>query len=201
MLFEQEKLTPGKRARALNRLFLSYAQREQSPCASGDHVPVDVLTTHGELERHLRYMLDAAFLTRPAAVRPRLRRIEKLLDTLPASIMKTLPATPEQDWMCCYRELVKLHDLLDEAGLCESGEEYATITGKMVQLAEAVSAGAAVSVNAGSMFILWLMQTHLQRYSPRKRRAIRRKKRASKRKRNHASPPHNGKNTESTANL
>lgn len=183
MLFEEEKLTPGKRASALNSLFLSYAQREQSPCAGSEHVPVEVLTAHGELERHLRYMLDAAFNTRPAAVRPRLRRIEKLLDTLPESIMKTLPATPEQDWMCCYRTLVRLHGMLDEAGLYESREEYATITGKMVQLAEAVAAGAVVSVNAGSMFILWLMQTHLQRYSPRKRRAIRRKKHTTKRKR------------------
>lgn len=187
MLFEQEKITPGLRARALSRLFHSYAQRKppHEAEANSEHVPVEVLTAHGELERHLRYMLEAAFNTRPAAIKPRLRKIERLLDTLPESIMSTLPATPEEDWMRCYRDLVKLHDLLDEAGLCETAEEYATITSKMSQLAAAVSEGAAVSVNAGSMFALWLMQAHLHRYAPRKRRANRSKKRSAKRKRSH----------------
>ena len=183
MLFEQEKLTPGMRARALSHLFHGYAHRETPAEQSKEHVPVEVLTAHGELERHLRYMLEAAFNTRPAALRPRLRRIEKQLDTLPESIMRTLPASPEQDWMRCYRDLVKLHDMLEDAGFYESEEEYATIATKLTQLAEAVSAGSAVSVNAGSMFALWLMQSHLHRYAPRKRRVIRKKKRATKRKR------------------
>ena len=185
MLFEQEKLTPSKRAIALSKQFHSYAHRDQAPQAanSDGHVPVEVLTSHGELERHLRYMLDAAFNTRPAAVRPKLRRIEHLLNTLPESIMLTLPATPDQDWMRCYRDLVRLHDMLDEAGLCDSEEEYATITSKMAQLAEAVSIGSAVSVNAGGMFTLWLMQAHLRRYAPRKRRPIRKKKHSHKHKR------------------
>lgn len=185
MLFEQEKLTPGTRAQALSRLFHSSALRThgETPPTGGEHVPIAVLTAHGELERRLRYMLEAALATRPAAAKPRLRRIERLLDTLPESIMRTLPATPDQDWMLCYRELVRLHDLLDEAGLCESAEEYAGLITKMSRLAEAVSAGSAVSVNAGSMFTLWLMQSHLRRYSPRKRRAPRRKKRRTPRKR------------------
>ena len=178
MLFEQEKLTPGKRAGALSRLFSGYAlRRETSGEPGGDHIPVEVLTAHGELERHLRYILDAAFATRPAEARPRLKRVERLLDTLPESIMKTLPATPEQDWMRCYRDLVKLHDMLDDAGLCDSEEEYATISAKIAQLAEAVSAGSAVSVNAGSMFTLWLMQAYLQRYSPRRKRTKKKHKR------------------------
>ena len=183
MLFEQEKITPGMRARALSRLFHRYALRETPESPGREHVPVEVLTAHGELERHLRYMLDAAFNTRPAAARPPLRRIERLLDALPESIMQTLPATPEQDWMRCYRDLVRLHDLLDDAELCTGAEEYATIISKMVQLAEAVSRGSAVTVNAGGMFTLWLMQAHLRRYAPRKRRPSRRKKRSAKRKR------------------
>lgn len=188
MLFEQEKLTPGMRARALSRLFHRYALRETPEPPSREHVPVEVLTAHGELERYLRYMLEAAFNTRPAAARPALRRIERLLDALPESIMQTLPATPEQDWMRCYRDLVRLHDLLDEADLCEGAEEYSTIVTKMVQLAEAVSTASAVSVNAGGMFTLWLMQAHLRRYSPRKRRTPRKKKRPTKRKRSKLPP-------------
>lgn len=184
MLFEQEKLTPGMRAQALSRMFHDYAMRDPAtPQPLGEHVPIEVLTAHGELERHLRYMLEAALNTRPSTAKPQLRRIEHLLDTLPQSIMQTLPATSEQDWMRCYRELVRLHDLLDDAELCESAEEYATIITKMAQLAEAVSGASAVSVNAGGMFTLWLMQSHLRRYSPRKRRTTRKKKRATKRKR------------------
>lgn len=177
MLFEEEKLTPGIRARALSRQFQNYAQRAAGGLGGSEHVPVEVLTAHGELERRLRYMLEAAFTTRPSSARARLRRIERLLDSLPEGIMQTLPATTEQDWMRCYRELVRLHDLLDEAELYESAEEYATIISKMAQLAEAVSQASAVSVNAGSMFTLWLMQSHLRRYSPRKRRPARKKKR------------------------
>lgn len=183
MLFEQEKLTPDKRASVLSRQFCTYAQREAAGRGRAEHVPVEVLTAHGELERHLRYMLEAAANTRPATARPHLRRIEKLLDALPESIMQTLPATPNENWMRCYRDLVKLHDMLDEAGLCESEEEYATITAKMAQLAQAVSTGSAVSVNAGGMFTLWLMQAHLRKYSPRRRKPNRNKKRNSKRTR------------------
>lgn len=186
MFFEQEKLTPEKRASALSKLFHRYARREGEEIGR-EHVPVSVLTAHGELERHLRYMIDAALSTRPAASRPKLRRIEKLLDALPESIMQTLPATPEQDWMRCYRDLVRLHDQLDEAGLCESAEEYATLTAKIVQLAEAVSDASGVSVNSGSMFTLWLMQAHLHRYAPRRRRT-RKNKRPTKRKRSAHTP-------------
>lgn len=182
MLFEQEQLTPGMRARALSSLFHSYVQRAPGSAATELHVPVEVLTAHGELERHLRYMIDAAVNSRPAAAKPRLRRIERLLDTLPTSIMQTLPATPAQDWMRCYRDLVRLHDLLDEADLCQSAEEYATIISKMTQLADAVSRSSGVDVNAGGMFALWLMQAHLRRYAPRKRRTPRKKKRTTKRK-------------------
>lgn len=182
MLFEEDKLTPGKRAAALSRLFHSYAHKarewEEEP-----HVPVEVVTTHGELETRVRYMLEAAFNTRPAAQRTTLKRIGRLLDALPESIMTTLPASPEQDWMRFYRDLVKLHDMLDEAGLYTEEEEYSSIVTKMAQLAAAVSAGSAVSVNAGGMFSLWLMQAHLRKFAPRRRRATRRKKKSAKSRR------------------
>ena len=180
MLFEEDEITPGKRARALSKLFHEQTARERAPQAA-DHVPMEVLAAHGELESHLRYMLNAALDKRPPhAVKLNLRRIERLLDTLPESILCTLPAAPTQDWMRCYRDLVKLHELLDDAGLCVSMEEYATVIAKMMRLAAAVSEASAVQVNAASMFTLWLMQAHLRRYAPRRRR--RSKPRTDKRK-------------------
>lgn len=195
MLFEQEGITPGKRAGALNRLFNRQARREgESPAP--EHVPVEVLAAHGELERHLRYMLESATHAHPSAeARRHLRRIEKLLDSLPESIMQTLPASPSQDWMRCYRDLVRLHELLDDAGLCVGVEEYATIIEKMTRLADAVSSASSVQVTAASMFTLWLMQAHLRRYQPRRRRHAR-KTRPDKRKRRHA---HHPRKTEESA--
>ena len=184
MLFEEDQITPAKKARALSKLFHSRASRAQEP-SPADHVPVEVLAAHGELESHLRYMLDATLDKRPPhAVKLNLRRIEKLLDSLPESILQTLPASPAQDWMRCYRDLAKLHDLLDDAGLCVSVDDYATVIAKMTRLAEAVSEASAVRVTAASMFALWLMQAHLRRYAPRRRR----KSRTTKRKRRQTRP-------------
>ena len=177
MLFEQESLTPGKRADALSRLFCTLAARTREG-VSAEHIPLSVLEAHGDLENHLRYMIEAAYASCKDKKRlSQLRRIEKLLDSLPTGIMQTLPASPEQDWMRCYRDLVKLHDMLDEAGLCVDAQEYAAIIEKTARLAQAVSEGSAVQVNAASMFALWLMQAHLRRYQPRRRRPARRKKR------------------------
>lgn len=187
MLFEQESITPGKRAAALNSLFCAKAARPRlTSCA--EHVPVEVLEAHGELESHLRYMLEAACKSRPdKASQRQLRLVEKLLYSLPESIMQTLPATPETDWMRCYRDLIKLHELIDDAGLCIEAAEYATIIEKMVRLAEAVSENSAVQVSSASIFTLCLMQAHLRRYRPGKRRPSRKKKRTHKRHHAHHS--------------
>ncbi len=193
LLFEQESLTPGKRAEALRALFHAAAHRERSEPHTG-YVPVEVLAAHGDLDSHLRHLVTVAFATtRKDPVRQRLlRRIEKRLNTLPESIMQTLPANTEQDWMRCYRDLVELHEWLDDAQLVEDAQEYSTIIAKMLRVAETVSEASAVRIGAGSVFALWLQRVYLDRYSPRKRRAPRAKKKkatAARRKtstRNHA---------------
>lgn len=205
LLFEQESLTPAKRAAALQNLFLSVACRHREDSHSG-YVPVEVLAAHGELDSHLRHLVAAATLSKKDSPAQRLlRRIERRLDSLPESIMKTLPATAEQDWMRCYRDLIELHELLDEAQLIEDAQEYATILTKMTRVAETVSEASAVQICASSVFALWLRKSHMERYSSCRRRSSRtkQKKRSSSRRQTsplfHAKPT--GKTAKSTAQL
>ena len=182
LLFETQCLTPGGRAHALQRLFSRVASQPQSQ-HSPQYVPQDVLAAHGELESRLRHLLNAATLARPDRARlALLRKIDKRLTALPTRILSALSASTEQDWMVCYRSMIELHELLEDAHLVDDAQEYATLVEIMTRLAHALSQSAAVRVDAASMFVLWIMQVHLQRYSPRrKRRSSRRKTRPSAR--------------------
>lgn len=181
MLFEREPLTPQGRKEVLMRLFGAAASR------GGDwsvvsHVPVAVLEAHGELATHVRFILDAARYNHTLSREQQrmLHKAERLLDALPNTIMQTLPAGPEDNWPLLYRMLVDMHDLLEDALPDLDAEEYSSIVQKMVQLAEAVAASAAVEVSAASMFALLLVQMHLNKYeSPRRRRTPARRKRKS----------------------
>lgn len=175
MLFEREALTPRKKLDTLTRLFHRFSGRKRED-SSGGHVPMAVMDAHGELDARLRYMLEAASRRSPSKEQhARLRKIEKLLDSLPEAIMTSLPAAPNENWMCLYRRLVELHGLLKEDLL--DAEEYATIAQKMATLAAEVSAGAAVSINGASMFTLLLLQLQLEECSPRRKRWPKKKKR------------------------
>ena len=179
LLFETQGLTPGERADTLHRLFCNYAAQEQET-HSAQYVPQDVLDAYGELESRLHHLLNAADLAHPdRATASLLRKIEKRLAALPASIMRSLYATPEQDWILCYRNLIELHELLEDAHLLNDAQEYATLVEIMTRLALALSRSAAVKVDAASMFALWLMQAHLRRYSPQRRRTTRKSRRSS----------------------
>lgn len=173
MLFEREPLTPKGRYTALNRLFADFARRGGAKPEPG-HVPVEVLSAHGDLDSHVRFMLEAAH-NRPQnrEQRRRLHQIEKVMDALPTCIMETLPAGPDENWLCLYRKLVQLHGLLEDLEPGLDAEEYAAIVQKMVQLAGAVARFASVEVNAASMFALLLIQVHLHKHSPARRRSHR----------------------------
>ncbi len=170
LLFEQQNLTPGERADTLRRLLSNVAFQPQ-PQHSPQYVPQDVLDAYGELESRLKHLLNAATLARPdhsqAAL---LRKVDKKLAALPEHIMQALSASTDQDWMIGYRSMIELHELLEDAHMVNDAQEYATLIQIMSRLALALSQSAAVRVNAASMFVLWLMQMHLQRYSPRRKR-------------------------------
>ncbi len=175
MLFEREALTPEGRMRVLSSLFNRVARASVSPPERG-HVPQVVLETYGELNSHVRYILEAAGKRSvERATHARLRKVEKLLDELPEAIVQTLPAAPEENWLLLYRRLVALYEMLDDPDVGMDAEEFAAIVQKMVQLADAVAGESAVEVSAASMFTLLLMQIHLHRYAPRKKKKQRRR--------------------------
>ncbi len=192
LLFEAPSLTPGERASTLQRLFCRCAAQEQKT-HSAQYVPQDVLAAYGELESRLLHLLSAASLNRTDRCSSALlRKIEKKLSALPECLMHSLNATPEDDWMLCYRSLVELHNLLEDAHLVDDAQEYATLVDIMSRLALALSKSANVRIDAASMFALWLMQNHLQRYTPRRRRTSNKPRRTSSPSRtvkHHASHP------------
>lgn len=168
----------------LNRQFAKYARRPgQTP--SYGHVPVKVLEAHGELDSHLRYILESAGNRGLSKEQQKsLHRIERLLDSLPESILATIPAPPTENWLDLYRTLIKLHEYLEDAQLELDEDEYCTIVQKTVQLAGAVSESSGTEVNAQSMFTLLLLQVHLHRHSCKKRtrKTTRKTTRTAKRK-------------------
>ncbi len=180
MLFEREQLTPQGRLQVLEGIFAQLAQRPGEPPRHG-HVPVDILEAYGDFNAHIRFLLEAAASRGgdPAHVR-RLRRIERELDELPASIMDTLPAGSSENWLLFYRRLIQLHNMLDDAEPDLDAEEYRSLILKMVQMAECVSNASAVKVNAASMFALLLIQVHLHHEDAARQRKPRKKKRKRK---------------------
>ncbi len=177
MLFEREQLTPTGRLRALESLFGQLAQRPGAAPRHGS-VPVDILEAYGDFNAHIRFLLEAAASHRGDTTRVRqLRRIERELDALPASIMDTLPAGPHENWLNFYRRLVHLHSMLEDAALGWDEEEYHSLIHKMVLLADCVSRASAVELNAASMFTLLLIQVHLHHQDATKKRKPRKKKR------------------------
>lgn len=182
MLFEREPLTPEGRFRVLSSLFHQVAKKPVPPPEKG-HVPQTVLEAYGDLNSHIRYILESSGRhVADRAVHARLRKIDKLLDELPDSIIQTLPAGPQDNWLLLYRRLVALYELLDEPNVGMDAEEFGSVVQKMVQLADAVARESAVDVGAASMFTLLLMQIHLHRYAPRKRRTYRRRKSLKKKR-------------------
>lgn len=166
------------------RLFGAAARRGDE-WSVANHVPVAVLEAHGDLAVHVRFILDAARNNRSLSREQQrmLHKTERLLDSLPESIIETLPAGPEDNWLQLYRKLVDMHGLLEEALPDLDEEEYTSIVQKMVQLAEAVADCAAVEVSAASMFALMLVQVHLNKYeSPKPRLARRAKRKTTTRK-------------------
>ncbi len=190
MLFEREQLTPQGRLHTLESLFGQLARRPGEASKHG-YVPVDILEAYGEFNAHIRFLLEAAAAQRGDAARTRqLRRIERELDALPASIMDTLPAGPGENWLAFYRRLFQLHRMLEDAQLDLDAEEYRSLILKMVQMAECVSRASAVQVNAASMFALLLIQVHLHHQDELRQRKPRAKKRKRKvTKKTPAAPP------------
>ena len=178
MLFEREPLTPTGRKEVLMRLFGAAARRGEE-WSVANHVPVAVLEAHGDLAVHVRFILDAARNNRSLSKEQQrmLHKTERLLDSLPESILETLPAGPEDNWLQLYRKLVDMHGLLEDALPDLDEEEYTSIVQKMVQLAESVADCAAVEVSAASMFALMLVQVHHNKYEAPKPRPVRRSKR------------------------
>ena len=182
LLFEPEDIPQIKRADVLRSLFCEHAASEHDSSPSPPYVPVQVLAAHGELDSCLRHLIKAAEHTHRAS-RPALRalrNIEKLLDNLPESIMRSLYAAPQEDWNCCYRDMARIHELLDSANLVVDAQEYVNIVGQMMKLVQAISAVSRVQINAASAFALWLL--HSQSQPEQKRRRTRKKKIAAARK-------------------
>lgn len=179
MLFEREPSTPKGRLAALNRLFADAAHCEGDAPAQG-HVPLEVLAAYGDLASHVRFMLDSAD-KRPHSKeqRGRMLKIERLMDSLPEYIMATLPAGPEDNWLAVYRKLALLHGLLEETEPPLDTDEYAALVQKIIHLAGSVAKASAVKVDASSMFTLLLIQVHLHKYAPIRRRCGRRKAKVS----------------------
>ncbi len=176
LLFEPEEIPQAKRAEFLRSLFYSHSEQKQFNPPSAQYAPVDVLETHGELDSCLRHLIKAAehtHRTSPPAIRA-LRSIEKLLDALPESIMSSLYAEPRENWIACYKNMARIHELMDEANLVEDAQEYANIVEQMARLAQAVNSASRVQINAASAFALMLLHART--------RPVRKTKRARRRK-------------------
>ncbi len=177
MLFEREQLSPQGRLQVLEDLFRKSASRPGAVCEKG-HVPLDILDAYGDFNVHTRFILEAAASRRGDLSRQRqLRKVERELDALPASILETLPAGPGDNWLGFYRRLIHLHGMLEDLQLELDAEEYRSLIQKMVLLAQSVSRASAVKVDAASMFTLLLIQVQLHRRDEVRRRKPRRKKR------------------------
>lgn len=183
MLFEREPLTPQGKADVLARLFAEAAEKCEGKVPQLGVVPREVLEAYGDLSTHVRFMIEAAAHT-PAGkeVHRQLKKIEKLLDALPESILMTLPATSDSNWMLLYRALVQLHGLLEDTLPEMDADEYTSIVQKLVRMAEAVADHAAVRINSASMFTLLLMQVHLHKYSPTRKKTPRKLKKAPRKR-------------------
>lgn len=180
MLFDKEPVTPKGRLNALNRLFVEVARREERNTEPG-HVPQEVLEAHGKLDCHVRFMLEAASQHPQNKGKNRLiSKIMRLVDSLPSSIIATLPTQPEENWLSFYRKLVALHDLLEELAPDQDAEEYSALVQKMIQLAGSVADAAEVKIDGASMFSLLLIQVYLHKHTPARRRRTRRKTRSTK---------------------
>ena len=182
MLFERELLTAQGKAEVLTRLFAEAATCKGTAINNNGTVPRAVLDAYGELSAHVRFIMEAATHVAPTReFQKQIRKIEKLLDSLPESILQSLSAGPCDNWMQLYRKLVQLHVQLEESFPTPDADEYTAIIQKISNLAKAVAEHAVVQINAGSMFCLLMMQVHLHKYSKpaRKRRA---KKPAKKKK-------------------
>lgn len=174
MLFERELLTPLGKADVLTSMFAEAANRETDEIPAPGVVPREVLEAYGDLSTHVRFMIEAAaHVQRSKEEHKSLRKIEKLLDTLPESILLSLQASASSNWMLLYRKLVQLHGLIEDNLPAPDADEYCAIVRKLVRMAETVAEHAAVEINAGSMFTLLLMQVHLHKYSPTRRKSIR----------------------------
>ena len=165
------------------RLFAEAAEKSDSKVSAAGMVPREVLEAYGDLSTHVRFMVEAAAHT-PAGkeIHKHLRKIEKLLDSLPESILLTLPARSDSNWMQLYRALVQLHGLLEDCLPEMDADEYTAIVQKLVRMAEAVAEHAAVNINSASMFTLLLMQVHLHKYSPVRKKTASKAKKTAKRK-------------------
>ncbi|MBQ3240367.1 MAG: hypothetical protein IJB00_04190 [Akkermansia sp.] len=181
MLFERKPLTPQGRMQTLESIFEQVARRPGETPAVG-RVPLRALEAYGDFETHLRYVLEANAATAGRERRSTIRRVERALNTLPDALLTSLPAGPDNNWLCFFRQLVQFHRLLTEAEIGLEQEDYTNIVLKMVQLAEAVSECSSVTVNAASMFALLLLQVELHHQHPHRRRASRRKKSTEKKR-------------------
>lgn len=172
MLFEKETLNAQGKAAVLAELFKEAAEKKAEVKSAG-YVPIEVLEAHGDLTAHVCFLLDAAAHTKTTKEEHKqLRKVEKLLDSLPESILYTLPAGAGDNWLHLYRKLVQLHSLLEDTFINPDEEEYTAVVQKIVQLAVAVANAARVQINPASMFTLLLMQVHLHKYAPQKRKRV-----------------------------
>ncbi len=181
MLFERKPLTPQGRMQTLESIFEQVARRPGETPAAG-RVPLRALEAYGDFETHLRYVLEANAASAGKERRATIRRVERALNTLPDALLTSLPAGPENNWLCFFRQLVQFHRLLTDAEIGLEQEDYTNIVLKMVQLAEAVSESSSVTVNAASMFALLLLQVELHHQRPRSRRSARRKRNSGKKR-------------------
>ena len=181
MLFECKPLTPQGRMQTLESIFEQVARRPGETPAAG-RVPLRALEAYGDFETHLRYVLEANAASAGKERRATIRRVERALNTLPDALLTSLPAGPENNWLCFFRQLVQFHRLLTDAEIGLEQEDYTNIVLKMVQLAEAVSESSSVTVNAASMFALLLLQVELHHQRPRSRRSARRKRNSGKKR-------------------
>ena len=101
---------------------------------------------------------------------------------MPECIMQSLKASAMSNWMLLYRKLEQLHGLLEDNLPAPDADEYYAIVRKLVRMAETVATHASVQINAASMFTLLLMQAHLHKYAPTRRKATRRNTKAKKAK-------------------
>lgn len=181
MLFEREPLTPQGRMEVLTRVFTRMAQRS-SPVPEPGHMPPPALEAYGDFCNHARYMLQTlGHHPGDRTWQNRFKRVEKMMEELPEAMMTSMAAPPQGHWLCLCRKLLRLQELMEELGVGLDAEEFETILFKTIRLVEAVSRYSVVEVNASSMFALLLMQRHLQRYAPKRRRTIRRRKKQPRR--------------------